>query len=86
MNNTFLSNIANKICKTLGHRWRYKDYSNFMKPNGDKYDFTAARNCTRCSQHAYYYNTWKNEGKSKFDFESDFYASKTININEVMYS
>ena len=83
---TSFDQVKIKICLLLGHRWRYKDYSNFMKPNGDPYDFSASRNCTRCNQHAYFYKTWKNEEKSILDYESDFHSSQELSINAIVYS
>lgn len=33
------------ICSIVGHKWYYKDYSGWMKDNGEKYYFEASRNC-----------------------------------------
>jgi len=78
--------IKSWICDIAGHRWRYKDYSNFMKANGDPYDFEASRTCTRCNQYAYFYKSWKNEEKSVLDCERDFHSSQEISINTIIYS
>lgn len=31
--------IANSLCKVIGHRWRYKDYSNWMNEIGNEFPF-----------------------------------------------
>jgi hypothetical protein len=72
------------ICKHFGHRWRYKDFSNYMKSNGDKFDFLASRKCIRCYQHAYYYAEWENEERSELDVESDFYLSN-MPVKKVLF-
>jgi len=70
----------------VGHRWRYKDYSNYIKANGDQYDFKASRNCTRCSQYAYFHEIWTNGEKSIHDYKSNFHSSSEISINKIKYS
>ena len=82
----YLELFKDKICQFAGHRWRYKDYSHFMKSNGDRYDFKASRKCTRCRQNAYFHDTWKNSDKSIYDFESDYHSSPEISINNIIYS
>ena len=81
-----LQQIKGLMCNLMGHRWRYKDYSNFMKENGEQYDFAASRICTRCNQNAYFYKIWKNETKSILDCERDFHSSQQISINSIIYS
>jgi hypothetical protein len=66
-----VSYAATKACNVIGHSWRYKDYSNFIKPNGEKYDFTVARWCSRCHKRSYYNGKWLDSNKSKLDFVSD---------------
>lgn len=67
------------VCKHLGHNWMYKDYTNWIKENGEKYYFKASRNCKRCNQHEYLHATWEPETqKSPHDLENDFYALKQI--------
>ncbi len=78
--------IKSWICDLVGHRWRYKDYSNYMKANGDPYDFQASRNCIRCGQYAYFHESWKIGDKSIHDNESDFRSSPEIIINKIIYS
>lgn len=69
----------NTLCKLVGHNWRYKDYSNWMKENGDSYDFKASRNCIRCSQKEYLYEYWKiSNRKSPYDMERDSYSLKQL--------
>ena len=82
----YFNKLNSKICQLAGHRWRYKDYSNSMKANGDGYDFQASRNCTRCNQHAYFHKSWKNGVKSIHDYESDLHSSDEISINDKIYS
>ena len=63
----------------VGHRWRYKDYSKWIKENGENYDFKASRNCTRCNQYEYLFKEWKIKSeKSPHDLESNFYATKQL--------
>lgn len=56
----------NKLCVLLGHSWRYKDYSQWMKENGEAYDFKMSRFCNRCNQHEYLYTGWVIENKNTF--------------------
>ena len=86
MNVTFLNQIKKELCKFFGHRWRYKDYSNYIKPNGDDYDFKASRFCRRCNQYAYFYDRWQNQEKSKLDFESNSRTLKKLDIDNKIYS
>jgi hypothetical protein len=57
-----------------------------MKNDGNPYDFKASRNCTRCKRSEYFYTDWQVEVKSPLDYESRYYASHKININEEKYS
>ena len=69
----------NSFCKLIGHNWRYKDYSNWMKDNGDKYEFKASRNCFLCNQTEYLYNEWQiAKQKSPLDVEVDSYSMKQL--------
>jgi hypothetical protein len=68
---TAINAVAAKTCNLLGHSWRYKDYSNFMKANGEKYDFTIARHCTRCQKRSYFNGKWVDGNKNKLDFIND---------------
>ncbi len=60
------------ICNIAGHNWRYQDYSNWMKENGEPYDFSASRTCFRCKQRAYFYKEWveSNEKLTQYDVKS----------------
>ena len=78
--NSTLHLAAIKTCSVIGHSWRYKDYSNFIKPDGSQYDFTMARWCWRCHQRAYYKNNWVYGEKSKFDFISDAFSVRLIKL------
>jgi hypothetical protein len=78
--------IKERFCRVFGHTWRYKDYTNFIKSNGDKYDFRASRNWLVCMQHAYFYDGWQNEGKSRLDYTGDYYLLNEISINSILYS
>jgi hypothetical protein len=79
--------VEKKLCQHFGHRWLYKDYSNYIRADGSKYAFKASRNCMRCNQHAYYYSTeWIMEKKSEIDFEGNYFSSPEIKIDKVMYS
>jgi len=81
-----LTRIAKGLCNFFGHRWFYKDYSNYIQADGSKYDFKASRNCSRCNQHAYYYSEWKVEPKSGIDFQADYFSLPKIEINKIVYS
>jgi hypothetical protein len=85
-NKSILNLIAIKLCKRYGHNWLYKDYSNHMKWNGDKYEFRASRRCSRCNQNSYFYTEWKNGDKALLDTESDYQELSQITINNVTYS
>ncbi len=86
LSDKLIRRIEKKLCKHFGHRWLYKDYSNYIQANGTKYDFKASRNCTRCNEHAYFYTSWKVEKKSKTDYEGDYFGRRVIEINKVTYS
>ena len=49
---------ADFFCKLLGHRWRYKNYTNAIKMDGKKFLFTSARRCKRCDKYEYKYSSW----------------------------
>ena len=81
-----LINILNlKLCELSGHQWLYKDYSNYMKANGDKYEFRASRSCKRCGENAYFYSAWTTEPKSELDYESEYFSLDKIEIDKVVY-
>ena len=70
---------GNYVCRVLGHNWRYKDYSNWMKENGERYDFKATRKCNRCLQHEYLYDQWELvEKRSSYDVERDSRSMKRL--------
>jgi hypothetical protein len=48
----------NIICHLLGHKWRYKDYTNAVKADGTKYQLSQVRKCMRCDEHEYKYDKW----------------------------
>jgi hypothetical protein len=74
------------ICKHFGHHWLIKDYSNWMKENGDIYDFRAARKCTRCDRHEYLYDTWKPENRNlRYDIQTDSGSDRQIKELELHY-
>lgn len=84
--NISVPNFKASLCKKFGHRWQYKDYSNYIKVNGEKYDFTASRHCSRCNQFAYFYKDWQTEERSVHDFDNHNLYSKNIIIDSVLYS
>ena len=57
-----------------------------MKENGDKYDFKAARKCTRCHQQTYFYNEGLVEKESLLDYESSYFSTSRISINNTQYT
>lgn len=74
-----IQKIKFSLCKLIGHSWRYKDYSNWMKENGDSYDFKASRNCARCNQHEYLYKDWEIKSKkSPHDSERNSHSTKQL--------
>ena len=80
-NSNIISKTLNTVCKLFGHTWLYKDYTNWIKENGDHYDFKAARRCTRCKQNEYLYDTWKADRKNvRYDVQGDSRAVKEIGI------
>ena len=81
-----LDKIRSRLCTILGHRWMYKNYSNVMKANGEKYYFSASRFCTRCHQHAYFYDKWVNSAKSIHDFDSEHHATDELAIDAITYN
>ncbi|MEP7264231.1 MAG: hypothetical protein ABI772_07030 [Bacteroidota bacterium] len=76
MRSIIINYIAKKVCKHFGHKWRYIDYSHHIKANGDPYDFSSSRNCIRCGQYSYLYADWKDEARSQFDYESNYFARR----------
>ncbi len=46
--------LSEMVCQVAGHRWKYKDYTNWMKEDGNLYDFNASRYCPTCKKHGYY--------------------------------
>lgn len=60
------------LCNIVGHKWRYQDYSNWIKENGDPYDFKASRTCMRCRERAYFYDRWvpAREKMTQYDVKS----------------
>lgn len=81
--NLLPSFVSTKICTLIGHSWQYRDYSNYMKPDGRAYEFRASRKCKRCGQNAYFYNSWTNEPKSTLDFESGKYHIGRFNMDKL---
>ena len=72
--------IAKGICYVKGHSWQYKDYSNWIKPSGENYDFKAVRTCKGCKRIEYLYDDWKmvEQKQTYYDVISDRYASKKL--------
>jgi len=65
--------FSNLVCRLLGHNWRYKDTTKWIKLNGEKYSHTKTRRCIRCDQRDYLYDKWIAEEKvSPDDKESIF--------------
>ena len=74
-----IQQTLNTLCKLIGHSWRYKDYSNWIKDNGDRYDFKASRKCSRCAQKEYLFQDWEIANQnSPLDVELDSQASKHL--------
>ena len=48
-------------CKIIGHNWIYKDCSNAMMSNGEKYEYSKLRKCLRCNKREYSYDEWLEE-------------------------
>ena len=71
-----LGKTLNALCKLFGHTWLYRDYSNWIKENGEQYDFNASRKCARCKQYEYLDGTWKASNKNvRYDVQG---YSKTV--------
>jgi hypothetical protein len=71
--------VIDLVCQVAGHRWRYKDYTNWMKEDGNSYDFKASRQCVTCKKHGYYFhNRWieTNSKNMKYDIINDECYSK----------
>ena len=69
----------NILCKIVGHTWNYKDYSNWIKENGDNYDFKASRNCIICDQNEYLFEDWKSQDKkSPYDVERNINSTRKL--------
>lgn len=74
-----LYKALSNICGIVGHNWRYKDYTNWMKENGDDYDFKASRKCLMCHQVEYLFEDWKAENvRSHYDVKGDSHALKQL--------
>lgn len=75
---TVLKSSRQAICNIVGHKWLYQDYTNWMKENGEPYDFTASRTCSRCRERGYYYNEWVSaeEKMTRYDVKSRSEYSK----------
>lgn len=86
MGSRFIYSIQKKTCQLFGHNWKYQDYSNYIKSNGDKYDYTASRHCVRCNQYSYFYKSWKMEEKSPLDFSCYFYGINKKEIDKLISS
>ena len=55
--------FQNFVCRILGHNWRFKDTTLWIKLNGEKYPHTKTRRCIRCDQRDYLYEDWISEEK-----------------------
>jgi hypothetical protein len=55
---------SNILCHLLGHKWRYKDYTNAIRWDGKRYSFTMVRKCMRCDEHEYKYDYWVKKEKA----------------------
>lgn len=74
-----LKKSMSTICKIVGHSWKYKDYTNWIKENGDCYDFKASRKCTLCEQNEYLFDKWvRHEMKSTYDVIGDTHLLKKL--------
>ena len=51
--------LRSLVCHYTGHRWRYKNYTNWIKEDGSPYDFRASRVCLTCGEHGYYFHGWE---------------------------
>ena len=51
----------NIFCGLLGHKWRYKDYTNAFRENGVPYPYTDTRKCVRCEKKQYKFASWVDE-------------------------
>jgi hypothetical protein len=72
-------NFLKMVCGVVGHKWNYKDYTNWMKDNGDKYYFEESRSCSLCGEHEYYTDQWTASEKSRYDIEKDSQSSEFSN-------
>lgn len=73
--------LSEMVCQVAGHRWKYKDYTNWMKEDGNPYDFNASRYCPTCKKHGYYINgRWMdtNAKNTKYDVLNDECYSNEI--------
>ena len=75
-----ISELSKSVCYVKGHSWMYKDYSNWMKPNGDNYDFKATRTCKGCKRLEYLYDDWQKVEKkqNQFDVLNDSCFTKNL--------
>jgi hypothetical protein len=77
-----VQNFMLSLCRIFGHNWRYKDYSNWIKENGDDYDFKAVRSCTRCHQREYLYKEWQiHEQESPYDVARYYKSPKSKKVS-----
>lgn len=74
-------NLEKKLCRIVGHTWRYKEYTHWIKETGEKYEFKASRYCLRCKQSEYFYENWIVENKNSFyDVASDSESTRKAPI------
>ena len=74
--------IPQFICKIIGHKWRNKDYTFWIKENGDQYPFKASRKCSCCKEYQYLDKEWKTAiRKSPYDLEKDAHSVKKLVLN-----
>jgi len=81
-----VNSICNGICYITGHRWVYKDYNNWIKENGEPYDFNASRKCSCCTHLEYHFGEWVpvKVKFSQYDVMPDiFYQKKCPSLHVV---
>lgn len=61
------------LCKLFGHSWKYRDFSKYIKSNGEKYIYTELRKCKRCNKQEYKYEDWVSEDLLKPDDRQNNY-------------
>jgi hypothetical protein len=52
-------------CRLFRHAWVYKDLTNSIKLNGERYSLSAIRKCKRCEKHQYKYTEWVDDATNK---------------------